>query len=437
MYLHRARIDNIRSLKSFDLAFAPGECPGWHVLVGDNGSGKSTIVRAIAVALAGPSEAAALRQNWADWLRNGEKQGAIRLDLDHRSQVDKVTGRGRALTKFMVPVGLHFVRTEPRGPRRAALEEIRYDQVDPERYIWGTGAGWFCASYGPFRRFTGGSKDYEKLFYSNPRLAPHLSAFGEDVALTECLVWLRDLHVKQLERRTERGLLDDVKAFINEGGLLPHNTVLDNVTSDAVVFRDGNGCEVDVDQLSDGYRAILSLTFELIRQLVRTYGGDKVFRHIRRGQMKIDLPGVVLVDEIDAHLHPTWQRRVGQWFVKYFPKLQFIVTTHSPLVCQAAEFGTVWRLPTPGSDEVVRRVKGTELQRLVFGNVLEAFDTEVFGQDVTRSASSQQKLQRLAELNVKALRTKLNAKERRELEQLRATLPTAIDAGLGDIGTSS
>ena len=50
-------------------------------------------------------------------------------------------------------------------------------------------------------------------------------------------------------------------------------------------------------------------------------------------------PGVVLIDEVDAHLHPTWQRRIGLWFREHFPKLQFIVSTHSPLICQAATVG--------------------------------------------------------------------------------------------------
>jgi hypothetical protein len=136
---------------------------------------------------------------------------------------------------------------------------------------------------------------------------------------------------------------------------------------------------------------------------------------------------VVLVDEIDTHLHPTWQRQVGHWFRQYFPKLQFIVTTHSHLVCQAAEHGTVWRLPTPGSDLVGGRVEGVELQRLVYGNVLEALDTDLFGVDVTRSESSQKKLQRLALLNHKALRGQLSPREETERRQLRAMLPTAVN----------
>lgn len=139
---------------------------------------------------------------------------------------------------------------------------------------------------------------------------------------------------------------------------------------------------------------------------------------------KVIAPGVVLIDEVDAHLHPTWQRKIGQWFRKYFPNMQFIVTTHSPLICQAAEHGTVFRLPRPGTDETGRMIVGDELNRLVYGNVLDAYGTELFGENVTRSEASEKKLQQLAELNSKELREGLTPKERKKQNELRRMLPT-------------
>ena len=50
---------------------------------------------------------------------------------------------------------------------------------------------------------------------------------------------------------------------------------------------------------------------QLIRQMVQTYDPERVFRRIQQGTMEIDLPGVVCIDEVDAHLHPPWQRRIG------------------------------------------------------------------------------------------------------------------------------
>jgi predicted ATP-binding protein involved in virulence len=176
--------------------------------------------------------------------------------------------------------------------------------------------------------------------------------------------------------------------------------------------------------MSDGFRSVLSLTFELIRQLIRAYGQDAVFKDIKAGNMVIDLPGVVLIDEIDAHLHPTWQTRIGFWFLQYFPSLQFIVTTHSPLICRACEKGSIWRLAAPGSNVPSGEVTGTDRERLIFGNVLDAYGTEAFGRSVERSQQSKEMLDRLAKLSALNSFGKISAAEKSELEALRKILPT-------------
>ena len=164
------------------------------------------------------------------------------------------------------------------------------------------------------------------------------------------------------------------------------------------------------------------MTFELIRQLARVYGDKVIFDAANK--TKVTAPGVVLIDEVDAHLHPSWQRQIGRWFREHFPNLQFIVTTHSPLICQAATVGTVWRLPKPGNNETATMIQGQDLDRLLYGNVLDAYGTEMFGADITRSEDSKMHMHRLAELNRKELRHQLNKTEQKEQHQLRAMMPT-------------
>ncbi len=196
-------------------------------------------------------------------------------------------------------------------------------------------------------------------------------------------------------------------------------------------FIDGDGYKLPVEDLSDGYRSVLSMTFELIRQLAKVYGGKNIFDP--NDKTKVIAPGVVLIDEIDAHLHPTWQRKIGIWFRTHFPKIQFIVSTHSPLICQAATVGTVWRLPKPGSNESGGMLTGQELDRLLYGNVLDAYGTEAFGVNVTRSEESKQYLQRLAELNQKELYEQLSDVEQEEQTELRAMMPTAANSANGSL----
>ncbi|MEQ8386063.1 MAG: AAA family ATPase [Coleofasciculus sp. A1-SPW-01] len=419
MYINKITIQNIRSIQSFYWSIWTSKCAGWHVIIGDNGSGKSTLLRSIALALVGPTEAVALRQNWNDWLTKKRARGYIELSLSDDKKFDKFSGRGRRIENYFLPVRLTLQQKE----NDVILQYPKINNFDPMRFVWGGKSGWFSAGFGPFRRFRGGDKDYDKLFYSNPKLAAHLSLFGEDVALTECLQWLQDLQFKKLEGDPEGNLIDSVKEFVNQSEFLPHQARLEHVSSKGVEFVDGNGCRLPVEELSDGYRSILSLTFELIRQLTRVYGYESIFDS--NDKTKIIPPGVVLIDEIDAHLHPTWQRRVGIWFREHFPNLQFIVTTHSPLICQAATVGTVWRLPKPGSNESGGMVTGKDLDRLLYGNVLDAYGTEAFGADVTRSDESKKRLKRLAELNRKELCEQLSEDERNEQKKLRAMMPTS------------
>ncbi|MBK9266318.1 MAG: AAA family ATPase [Polyangiaceae bacterium] len=424
MYLKKIGIENIRSIEHLMWEVSKDDAAGWHVIIGDNGAGKSTVLRAIALALVGPREAPALRQDWNDWLKRGTNKGEIWLAVDWEPKFDRFSGKGNkpSPTKQNVNLTLAIMRADP------ATVVLHVPDVIPaaDRHVWGPGAGWFSASYGPFRRFSGGDKDQEKLFYSNPKLARHLSVFGESIALSECLVWLKNLHYKFLEGDPEGDLLEPVKKFVNQSDFLPHDTRLESVSSKGVRFVDGNRCEVDVESLSDGYRSILSMTFELIRQLAATYGADAIFA--KDDPTKIVVPGVVLVDEIDAHLHPTWQRRIGQWFCDHFPMIQFIVTTHSPLVCQSAYKGSIFRLPRPGSEEKPAMVTGLERDRLLYGNVLDAYGTGAFGDVAAQSDKALEMLERLAMLNQKELTEGLTRAERQEQRKLRAILPTAASA---------
>ncbi|RKH51254.1 AAA family ATPase [Corallococcus llansteffanensis] len=422
MYLKEARLTNIRSIQSLTWTLPDVPGPGWHVVIGDNGAGKSSFLRAIALAMVGWEEASALRQDWNEWLRWKESHGYIDLILGWDSGYDSFDGFTGEPKRPYLDVNIGFWRSSA----QIRLGHSESGPINPKRAVWGNGSGWFCASYGPFRRFTGGDTEYEKLFQSNPKLARHLSVFGESVALSECLEWLKLLQFKKLEKDPEGSLLEPLKQFINQPDFLPNEARLESISSKGVRFIDGNGCEVAVENLSDGYRSILSMTFELIRQLARTYGANKIFAP--NDPTTIVVPGVVLIDEIDAHLHPVWQRRVGRWFRDHFPNLQFIVTTHSPLICQAATVGSVFRLPRPGSDEEAGMVTGVALDRLLYGNVLDAYSTGAFGDVPLRSPEALEKLERLAILNQKELAEGLSSEEQAEQQHLRAQLPTATSA---------
>jgi predicted ATPase len=420
MYIERFSIKNIRAIEHFDMSFS--NPAGWHVLIGNNGSGKSTILKALALTIIGPDEIRSLRIDLYEWINRNADFAEIDF-IFKRHDSDGYTGNS---APFKKPIMAGLKLSKPH-------EDSRFIKIEtlggsrPHNYIWSGRNGWFSASFGPFRRFTGGDKEWGKVYYSSPKAAPHLSVFGESVALSESLEWLQELQFKNLEQSLpEQNLLARFMRFINEGQLLPHNAKISRITSDGVEMRDSHNHLINVTEMSDGFRSILSLTFELIRQMVRSYGASQVFEP---NKTSIDVPGVVLIDEIDAHLHPTWQTEIGKWFTKYFPNIQFIVSTHSPLVCRACENGSIWRLATPDTNQDSGEVTGIERERLIHGNILDAYGTELFGVSPVRSEKSNEKLARLGELNRLSAFGKISTEQEKERLTLQKILSADAPTG--------
>ena len=170
MYIRSVKIQNIKSIKDLSIDFSQGPYPGWHVVIGDNGSGKTTVAKSIALGLIGGSQGMGLRENWHNWLRLNTRSGKVLLTI-----LKEGTPRG-----YSCGVGFKKANSTVKLSR---VREFDAQQVfDPDESLSEEMPIIFSASYGPFRRFTGGSKNPEKIASSYPRLVPHLSLFGEDFA---------------------------------------------------------------------------------------------------------------------------------------------------------------------------------------------------------------------------------------------------------------
>ena len=109
--------------------------------------------------------------------------------------------------------------------------------------------------------------------------------------------------------------------------MLPEEAKFDSVTAEGRIVFDIGGQKIPTICLSDGYRSILALAGDLIWRLILAFpDSSDPLREC----------GVVLIDELDIHLHPKWQRQVGKVLRQTFPKQQFLVATHSPLVAAGA-----------------------------------------------------------------------------------------------------
>jgi predicted ATP-dependent endonuclease of OLD family len=152
--------------------------------------------------------------------------------------------------------------------------------------------------------------------------------------------------------------------------------------------------------MSDGYRAALALLVDILRHMIQAFGVENLVERVD-GRLQIAHSGVVLIDEIDAHLHPEWQREIGFWLKRHFPKVQFLVTTHSPIILQAADANGLFVLPEPASNERPRRLAQEEYQKIVASRPDSILLSPAFGLENTRSEPVVEKRARYSHLQAK------------------------------------
>ncbi len=131
-------------------------------------------------------------------------------------------------------------------------------------------------------------------------------------------------------------------------------------------------------------------------------------------------PAVVLVDEIDLHLHPRWQRELIGFLTERFPSTQFIVTSHSPLVVQAATDANLALLRREGDHVVIEN----DPETLRGWRVDPILTSDLFGLPTARPPDEEKLLLRRKELLTKPRRTRSEQKEIEEIEERIGPVPT-------------
>ncbi|MGW3013793.1 AAA family ATPase [Streptomyces sp. NPDC001219] len=438
MYVAGLRMDGVRGFhgpRACDLDFVRpgGGYAGWTVIAGRNGSGKTTLLRALALMLTGGrrahrlepeleeylsyeastgmAEAVVLADPTVDTMAPGGS-GALVARLDWRPEQGAEL-LGEDMAGFEPPTEVVF--TAPR-PITAAL----WSSVPPP--------GWFCAAYGPFRRLTGTGL-YERAPQQLDRDASLRTLFEEQSALTEAFDWLLSLHLRSLEERPGIGdLKAGVLRLLNDG-LLPDGYRIEDVDSEGMWLRrqedtGPEGAQIELRRMSDGQRTVVALVLDIVRQMHAAYGG-LAFEERAGGTVVLPHPGVVLVDEVDAHLHMSWQQRIGQWLTAHFPAIQFLVTTHSPYICQAADPGGLIRMPGVGEQEPPRVVGNDLYGRIVHGTGDDAALSDLFGLDSPYSDEAQKKRQELMDLEMLMVTGRADDVQRRRYAEIRDELSSS------------
>jgi predicted ATP-binding protein involved in virulence len=436
MYLESFTIEGIKCFEKALFRFPThrdGGHAGWHVLLGANATGKTTVLQSIAVSLIGPTAWTQLHApvGWARQ-RKRDDRGVLHATITKgpRDVADRAQKGPFQSRVYVTPDASIEVDRETYDAPQFVLGAWHKTEILKSVYAVKR-RGWFACGYGPFRRLSGGSSEATASL-SQPRQFRVASLFRESVALTQCEPWLRELHHRahdddNPDHKRDWGTFEAVVAVINS--LLPGAVKLDRVSSAGVQFTTAGKRKVSLAELSDGYRSFLALVVDVLRHLA---DAGELSRQIAetivdgRKWKQVTAEGVVLIDEVDAHLHPSWQRSIGAMLQTVFPRMQFIVSSHSPFVAQAASAGGIFVL-RPGADG--SSVEVTQPIDSVRGWRADAILTsDLFGLDDTVDLDTSALVKEYRALSSQRSFGKLTKSEQQRLDSLEAKLSRSLTA---------
>lgn len=378
MRIDRIIIRNFKGFEERTLHFPrPLEAPlgsngSVHVVIGENGTGKTTVLDALAVAMGiwhvackgygsrgiKDEEVRVLadgQNGRVSFVPAGEVMVAARGEIGgitagwarSRKSLDKNTVNSQIEGSAY---GLNLARSLVKK-----TQELKSPAVLPVLAYYGAGRLWLEPN-APKRTKDGAPEQYKSDLL---RYAPYRGCLDSRCRARDLNRWLLDHDWDAYQT----GVPDPGYELVKRALLkcLPNATRLRFAPKMKEVTVDfDKRVEQAFSNLSDGQRNMLALVGDLAVKAVRLNHallGDEVLRLT---------PGMVLIDEIDLHLHPTWQREVLENLRTVFPNLQFIATTHSPFIVQTLRAGELVMLegqPVPqtsnlGIEEISRGLMG-------------------------------------------------------------------------------
>lgn len=298
LYLSSIQFSNIRGFKDFSLSFEAGKKHRqWTILIGDNGHGKTTILRAIALGLGDEVTSSELLALLPGKFIRMNKRGVY-------APSSKITiilrdGDSKRIT----------ITTELKMDEHGGVT-ISKDVSDPA-FKWND---IFVCGYGSNRGI--GGRMHSQYALRNSLM----TLFNDRAGVLEPESILRDFAL--MAAQSKNGAddpLKEMKSYLWKlWGLNPNHNL--DITAEQVVIH-GPWGGMPFHALGDGYRGTGSWLLDLMGNCVKA----------GRWNSPQKLAGIVLLDEMDEHLHPRWQRTLVPTLRRLLPNIQFIATTHSPL----------------------------------------------------------------------------------------------------------
>jgi predicted ATPase len=387
-YVSRIEIRNHYKLSNFDVDIdaTSSKKPFRHLIItGPNGSGKTTILTQLVQSVGSDAVMGTGGRRRADIAAQVESLEGLLSSLPegaHKGSFElQLLDYQRALASFSVEV--HWAPETPKGGNVmvAFLPAARSLHVEKPRGVEKLSIGLVNPSEPLAAQFL--------KYLVNLEVQARLAKDEDPAAANSIVEWLARLQLALAELFEIPGL------------------ALKFVRQDYDIrFVEPGGAEYDFNQLAAGHASVLNILAEILLRVPD--GGLFSARDVSLAE----LPGVVIIDELETHLHPSMQERILPFLVQAFPNVQFIVATHSPAVICSVDDALVWDLKS------MQGIDSSELRGTPYGDLMKIH----FGIETDIDLESTKQLKRLLELRNAVNRDPRQEDEYRELaKRLRKT----------------
>jgi predicted ATP-binding protein involved in virulence len=337
----------LRNFKSFKELEIKGLASGMNLIYGQNGSGKTAILRGMAVAAGSffmNLRGVEGRKIDADDIRLEAKEG-MRYP-EHQFDVE-VEARGCVLQeeirwkRTLGSIGGGITSVHAREMARLSERGQQIIQDGEHKALP-------LIAYFSTQRLFVSRRESDKVD-STGRALGYYNALNETNIRKLIRNWMKDAEFSEYQQRQVDAGYKDVglravkQAVLSQAQfstwkeLYYYEPATSSRLPSGLFVALENGAILPADMLSDGYRNLLWLLIELAWRcyMLNPFLGEQAYK---------ETAGIVLIDELDLHLHPRWQQQVSNILTTTFPNIQFVATTHSPILLGTVEKGKVWRL---------------------------------------------------------------------------------------------
>lgn len=397
MFLKELELRNVKCHEQLKLSFTCNDKKNpirkTTFLLGENGTGKSALLKAIALITSGSSSLGDILGTPNDWIRNKkpycEIKAVITTQKGEERPISLKIQRDHTLAQIIVE-------------NRESLERIDGAISNADR-------NYFVVGYGASRRLNRGGETFFKSSqqFTSPRSSNIQTLFNPDASLVSLANWAMELDYA----RGKSGL-ETVKKALNQFLVDGVKFKTINRKEKKMLFTTPDG-DLPLEQLSDGYQNVIAWVGDLMYNVTTTFQDYKDPLKAR---------GLLLIDEIDLHLHPKWQRLLHKFLWEKLPNFQVVATTHSPLTAQQAEEGELYALKREAKKVELVPFEGAPSKMLLHQLLM----SPVFGLPTDESLRVQKAKEEVREVHLKANPTKAEKAKAEESAKQLATLPVNI-----------